>query len=250
MLEPEIRLFSSDLDGTILGNPAAVKRFKQAWEAMLPAERPLLVYNSGRRVEDIMTFIEAKVLPDPDYVIGGVGTEIFNFTKSEWMSDFNLALEAGWDLAQVEEIVGRVPEIESQPPEFLHAYKSSWYLYDATTEQVDALRATLKAAGMQVEVVYSSRQDLDVLPQQANKGNALKWLCAQVGIELDQCVVAGDTGNDSAMFLVDGVYGIVPKNAKPELLHHLVDRHVFAASQEVADGILEGLIHYGVIKGN
>ena len=250
MPEFDIQLFSTDLDGTILGIPDAVKRFHAAWQALSPEQRPLLVYNSGRRVDDILTFVSSGELPEPDYVIGGVGSEIYDFGKLQWMTDFHRVLQAGWDYEKVRAIAEQVPGIEPQPDEYLHEFKSSWYLYEASDAQLHELRQNLSAAGMEAEVVYSSQQDLDVLPARANKGNALKWLCSQLGVALNQCVVAGDTGNDSAMFLVGDVYGIVPKNVKAELVQQLVDCHVFQADQEVADGILEGLAHYGVLKGN
>lgn len=249
MQTPDIRLFSTDLDGTILGISEAVERFKSAWELLPAAERPLLVYNSGRRVEDIRTLVKSGELPEPDYVIGGVGTEIFDFKNTEWMTEFHQVLKQGWDYAKVQQIVGSFADIQPQPEEYLHEFKSSWYLYDASETQLESLRQRLQGAGMKVEVVYSSRQDLDVLPALANKGNALKWLCQRLGVGMNQCVVAGDTGNDSAMFLVDDVYGIVPQNAKPELLSQLVDRRIYKAAGKVADGILEGLTHYGVITG-
>ena len=47
-----IRLFSTDLDGTILGNPESANRFKLAWEALDKDKRPLLVFNTGRSVRD------------------------------------------------------------------------------------------------------------------------------------------------------------------------------------------------------
>ena len=45
-----IRLFATDLDGTLLGNPESTQRFKETWEGVARATRPLLVYNSGRSV--------------------------------------------------------------------------------------------------------------------------------------------------------------------------------------------------------
>ena len=47
-----------------------------------------------------------------------------------------------------------------QPPEFLHPYKSSWYLHHATTETLDALRRQFTDAGLQVSVIYSSARKL------------------------------------------------------------------------------------------
>ena len=76
---PTIRLFSSDLDGTLLGNPESSRRFRTAWELLPRRERPLLVYNSGRLVEDVRHLVERGELPAPDFVIGGVGTQVVDF---------------------------------------------------------------------------------------------------------------------------------------------------------------------------
>ena len=68
-----IRLFSVDLDGTLLGNPESAQRFKEAWEALPRNERPALVYNSGRSVKDALSLIAARTLTEAEFIIGGVG---------------------------------------------------------------------------------------------------------------------------------------------------------------------------------
>lgn len=242
-----IRLFSTDLDGTLLGNPESTQRFKQTWEKLPPETRPLLVFNSGRTVKDTRGLIDARKLPEPDFIIGGVGTQLHDPKQRPELADFGAQFGEGWDLAKVEEIVGATPGIELQPPEFLHPYKSSWYWHRADREKVDALRRRLADAGLQVSVVYSSLRDLDVLPARATKGNALRWLCERLGIPLEQVLVAGDTGNDSSMFLVPGVKGIVVENAQPELFEAVVKLPAFVTTLIMADGVLEGLAHFGVI---
>ena len=244
---PKIRLFSSDLDGTLLGNPESAQRFKHAWEALDAKHRPMLVLNSGRSVKDTSALIAARRLPEPDYIIGGVGTELYNWRTQADEPEFNAQFGEGWDLAKVEEIMRSMPGVERQPPEFLHPYKSSWDLPRADRTKIDELRRRFAADGLQVNVVYSSLRDLDVLPSRANKGNALAWLCTRLGIALDAVLVAGDTANDSAMFLLPGVHGIAVENAQPELFEAVVKLPVFVPRQVMADGVLEGLKHFGVI---
>ncbi len=64
---PTIRLFSSDLDGTLLGNPESARRFKTAWDLLPRRDRPLLVYNTGRLVEDVRSLVDRGELPAPGF---------------------------------------------------------------------------------------------------------------------------------------------------------------------------------------
>ncbi|HEX7631042.1 MAG TPA: HAD-IIB family hydrolase, partial [Lacunisphaera sp.] len=244
---PPIRLFSADLDGTLLGNPESTHRFKTAWESLDPATRPLLVYNSGRLIDDLRRFIDDGTLPRGDYWIGGVGTQVFDVKSGRLLDELRGHLAEGWDLARVREITGRYPGVRPQPDQYQHEFKSSWFLEHATPAAIRELKRLLTEAGVNATLVYSSSRDLDVLPRNATKGGALRWLCERLGIPLATVLVAGDTGNDASMFRLPGVRGIIVENALPELYEATVDVPTYSSRQILAEGVLDGLCHYGVV---
>ena len=76
----------------------------------------------------------------------------------------------------------------------------------------------------------------------------MEWLCQRLGMRTSEVLVAGDTGNDSAMFLLDDVNGIVVENALPELVAVTDASRTYVARRPMADGVLEGLVHFGVLS--
>ena len=85
-----------------------------------------------------------------------------------------------------------------------------------------------------------------MLPKLANKGNALAFACEAFGLTTSDAAVAGDTGNDASMFLQPGVRRIVMHESRHELHEAVADLPHFHATQHVADGVIEGLHHFGL----
>ncbi|URK87665.1 HAD family hydrolase [Rhizobium sp. RCAM05350] len=244
-----VRLFCSDIDGTLAGNREAEARFCEAWQSLAPDNRPLLVLNSGRLIEDQKAFIATTALPRPDVYIGGVGTMLQHDNEPSHAAAYSRSIGKGFDRQRIAKALAGIPGIAAQPDVYQHVQKSSWYLRDADTATLADIEERLATAGIAAHFVYSSSRDLDILPDGVDKGAALSWLCRQLGLSHDDVVVAGDTNNDSSMFDLPGVRGIVVGNALAELKAIAEDRpEIYSARGLIADGVLEGLAHWGVLE--
>jgi sucrose-6-phosphatase len=246
MPRANIRLVATDLDGTLLGNPEAVWRFSEAWSTINSAQRPLLAYNTSRTLADTRSLIGARRLPEPEFILGSLGTELYDSLYNhgeEFQSQFGQV----WDGKRVDEVVSATSGVRRQPGDRAHPFRSSWFLVRASREDIDDLERRLRAAKLDVAIIYSCRYFLDVVPAQAGKGKALAWLCRQLSIPLNHVLVAGDTADDASMFLLPGVQGILVENALPELLATTLNHRPYIARAPMADGVLEGLEHFGVI---
>lgn len=245
-----IRLFSADLDGTLVGDRGAEAHFFEAWMGIEERRRPLLVYNSGRLLDDMRGLLPTTNLPPADILIGGVGTMLFRFNCLADSNDYTRSFASGFDWAAIENLLKAAePRAELQPKEHQSEFKSSWYLRNAKPEELQSIDAKLSAAGLRVRLVYSSNRDLDVLPHGVDKGAALGWLCHRLEIDLSDVLVAGDTNNDRSMFELPGTRGIVVSNALDELKQLArANQRIFCAMSEEGRGIVEGLVHFGILQ--
>jgi sucrose-6F-phosphate phosphohydrolase len=243
----DIKLFNSNLDATLIGTPGAAHHFHEAWEQIPQDKRPVLVYNSGRPLDEICEIVKDSSLPDPQYIIAGVGTQLLDYANDRLMHEYTDTLIEGWDIVKIDELVRDVPGVRRQEDENQNLLKSSWYLDNADRETVHLLRERLKSSGLQVTVVYSSFLYLDIIPARTNKGLALSWLCRQLDISLNSVLVAGSSANDASCYYLPGVRGIAVENAKPELFEAVVSLPVYRSPYVMSEGIVDGLLNYGLI---
>ena len=241
------RLLATDLDGTFIGDDAAMTRL---W-ADLEAAGILVVFATGRHLPSIDRFLaDHEVARRADACVCMVGTEIWLPGDGGYVLDdsWSEQISHGWDRNAVAATLADIAGVTPQPLEWQSPFKSSYYVEYDGDAVVTRVRRELGARGLQATVVYSARRYLDLLPHRAGKGSAVAWLAETLGIQPVDVITAGDTGNDLDMMRPElGFRCIAVGNASAEL-RDVRDAHLYHATAPYAAGIREGLEYHGWLE--
>lgn len=254
-LRPGRRALISDVDGTLLdgGSPGAGTR--SLGEALRRADAAL-VLSSGR---DLALSLEAADvlqrggLPRASGLVCGVGTEVYLWTDGRYLpeDDWSRRLAStGFDAEAVRGALADVSGLTSQPHDAQSRFKVSYYADAEIAGQptLATVAATLEAAGLAANLVYSAGLFLDVLPTAASKGSALLYLAERFSLAGGQVVAAGDSGNDRELLVTAaraGMVAVLVANHEPEMEDLRGVPGVLAATGRHAFGVLEGIAAAG-----
>jgi sucrose-6-phosphatase len=237
-------LLVTDLDNTLVGDDLAMLALHQKLRAV--RHQIYLIYATGRSYSSARRLQDRKQLLEPDYWITGVGTEIYQQADRDlvWAEQ----LSQNWDRDAVVEIAAAFPDLTPQTEQEQNPWKVSYLLYSAMADAiVQDLRSKLAQAGLEAQVIYSSSEDVDILPRLGNKGLAMTYLRKRLQIPAEKTLVCGDSGNDISLFQ-QNTPGVLVGNARSELLEWYQQQgqlHHYLAEAMYAGGILEALDHLG-----
>jgi HAD superfamily hydrolase (TIGR01484 family) len=261
-------LLCTDLDRTLIPNglqpesPAARPLFKQ-----LVAEPSItLAYVSGRDLGLLKEAIVTYQLPEPDFMIGDVGTTIFSRSNDDWeeIEEWQDLIAEDWAGCTPEDIIpllNEVGELELQEPDKQNRFKLSYYTdWKIDPDKLkDGVRKKLAGCPARISLIHSvdevNRIGLfDLLPESATKLHGIRFLAEKTAVSPDRIIYAGDSGNDLEVLtsetrsvLVANATDLVRSRAveiAPEDTLYLARGNFMAMNGNYAAGILEGLGHY------
>jgi len=247
---------ASDVDGTLTGDRDALDRLAARLCNSRAQGNLFLILSTGRRLAQVLEGLAEEGLPDPDAVVCQVGTEIYPSPLSEDsrpMPAWRERLLAEYSREEALSFLEGIEGLALQPEVFNTELKTSCFLDECPDPEGAAaeIRRRVLPHADRYQVVWSSGRDLDILPASSGKGKAIRFLVELRDLDPQRVVVAGDTGNDAAMFH-EFDKGIAVANAKPELLQlmrTLGEERAYLARKPYAAGVEEGLMHYGVLNG-
>ena len=237
-------LLAADLDGTLLSDEtgeAWLKAFALKYTSAFH-----LVYVTGRYRFSVLQLVDAGRLPRPDFICHDVGTEIFDLNDPENILGQKYAAQVtpDWDLEAIYARGEGIGVWRQDFPDGQPRFQAGFF-WDGNPETLEAFYARM--GDHDNYCIYPSYGEyIDVLPAHIGKGNAVRFLQKELGVDASQVVVAGDAGNDRQMFET-GFKGIVPVNALDELKAVASQPWHYHSPLPAARGVLDGLRHFGFI---
>jgi sucrose-6F-phosphate phosphohydrolase len=234
-------LFSTDVDDTILGDDDSLAIL--AADLKTKREQVILTLNSSRPCASVRKSMqENPLLPEPDFLVGALGTEIEIGGKGQRLEEYTATLNSKWDRGDIEALMNRL-QLQAHPAEFQTPHKASYSINNK--EQYTQAQSLLEDAGIDVKIIHSGHTNLDFIPTNAGKGAAIQYLRSILDIDSTRIVVSGDSLNDVDMFKLPNKV-IIVANADAEI-KSLMGDHIYHAQSRFAAGVLEGLRFWGVL---
>jgi sucrose-phosphate synthase len=236
------RAIFTDLDQNLLSNPEAIPELA----AVLSANRKCSTFGiaTGRRLDSALKEIRQHGIPEPDVLISSGGTVIHyspDLTEDKFWSEH---IDKNWTPHVIAKLLDELPGLKRQPKTEQSRFKLSYYYNPEIAPSHEDIVSLLHQEEMNVNVTISFGQFLDILPNRASKGLALRYVADRCGIPLDHCLVAGGSGADEDM-MRGNTLAVVVNNRHHEELSHLSEiEHVYYAKQSHAHGIIEAIEHF------
>jgi len=271
-------LLCSDLDRTLIPNGRAPEspqaRARLARLCAHPAVQ--LVFVSGRDLQLVLDAVDEWSLPQPDYIIGDVGTTIYaprsrnGGGDGDWVhwSDWTDRIAPCWNGLTHDDVTDIFADITAIRPQELAkqgVFKASYNVdWSANRDVLDAeLHGRLWRNGFDARLIWSvdesaDEMQLDVLPTSASILNAIEFLISHLAFDQRRAMFAGDSTTD-VHALVSHINGVLVGNAEScvrerarqmaragalEDTLYLARGGLFGMNGNYAAGVLEGLAHF------
>ena len=232
----------SDIDNTLIGN----KKGLQQLIAWLKNHAGSIVFGiaTGRSLESAVNVLKNARVPIPNVLITSVGSEINYSYKLQPDIGWANRIAHLWRREALEQVLSDIPGLTLQSAGNQRKFKLSYNVASEKMPSLQELYRLLREHRLHARLIYSHDKFLDVLPVRASKGHAIRYLAYKWELPLENFLVVGDSGNDKEMLLGDTL-GIVVGNHGMELEQLRGMERIYFACGHQADGILEGLAHYG-----
>ncbi|MBT8420168.1 MAG: HAD family hydrolase [Gammaproteobacteria bacterium] len=251
------------MDGTLLPNSTrgaasgCLERTHRVLQQLKEAQCPI-VYITDHYLLLAQEGQQTFKFPKPDYWVCNAGTEIHdNLGRPD--AAWEEMLGPAFDREKLSNAFKAVPRLIPQEDENQGPHKFSLYYPEPVD---DALRTwILTQARSVVDDIrlvdgvdeLSGQTSLDLIPTTTGKASALHYLATKLGFPENRIFFSGDSGSDLDV-LASGVCGTLVGNAPDSvqeqgrnLAKKMGNSRLFVSRGYYGDGIIEGLLVYGLV---
>lgn len=266
-----MKLFFTDLDGTLLNSEGKISEGTKAALDKWVASGNKLILNSGRPLDSIL---EVKRLGELNYpgmlIVANNGSLIYDCDTDSILHRFGIPFEHVKYIMDVARKRGVHCQtytdthiVCEKENEHLTFYTNRIHLPYILTDDVvsvlpcppqkllaidvndhqnleDLRQELLPWAKGKVEMLYSCNELMEFIHYDSGKGNAIRTICKMLNVPIEDSLAAGDMNNDLSMIEAAGI-GIAMKNAT-QLLKEMAD--VVTDEDNNNDGLIGVLEKY------
>ncbi|MEO1187012.1 MAG: sucrose-phosphate phosphatase, partial [Cyanobacteria bacterium J06636_27] len=176
-------LFVTDLDNTFVGDDDALRELEQLLSKHRQEHGTKIVYATGRSPVLYQELKKERNLMEPDALVLSVGTEIYLDKSDTPDTAWSEKLSQGWNREVVLSKTADFSELKPQPDTEQGQFKVSFFLEQSASERVLAkLKSAFTESGLDVKLIYSSGIDLDIVPTNSDKGQAMQFLRGEIAL--------------------------------------------------------------------
>ncbi|MFJ5768436.1 HAD-IIB family hydrolase [Psychrobacillus sp. NPDC093180] len=231
-------VLATDLDGTLVGDNTALHTLLSYYE-----ESSLdiaIIYITGRHLASSLSLITEENLPQPDILITDVGTAIYTSQSLTEEALWTEKMQSDWYPQKIIRIAENFPLLKRQ---VLPTDNRISFTVHQNEEVVREFKQALCEENLPHKLIFSSNRDVDILPPNSGKGEALLYVLQNYFHKEVQVLVAGDSGNDVEMLSL-GYPSVIVGNAQRELIDMTSHPLLYRASKHFAGGIHEAWLHF------
>lgn len=265
-------LICTDLDRTLLpnGEQPESPQARKLFHTLSQQPDVDIAYVTGRHKALVVEAIEKFDIPTPNFVLGDVGSTIYEINNNSWQlwQAWQDEIEPPWGNFkhdQLADLFSHIDILQQQEVEKQNTFKLSYYVpQDCCLENLlSEMRQQLQQHGIRASLIWSIDDLkhiglLDVLPENATKLHAIEFLIQQKGYLPKNTLFAGDSGNDLPVLASD-INSVLVANARNDVRQQAVElanqkntsKHLYLARGDFkgmngnySAGILEGAAHF------
>jgi sucrose-phosphate synthase len=236
------RAIVSDLDQNLIGDEKSLAKLIEVLRMHRKCSKFAIA--TGRRFDSALRIMRQYNIPEPDILITSCGTEIYYAPKFYADMAWSKHIDYDWSPHKVRPVLAKLPGLKLQPKSEQSRFKISYYIDTDVAPGIEEISSLLHQNEQSLHLNLAFGQYLDVMPQRASKGLALRYIANRWQIPLERIFVAGGSGADEDMMRGNTLAAVVA-NRHHEELSKLVDaERIYFAKKPFAAGILEALEYY------